>query len=204
MLRRMHRVQIGKRRELLVGEAVGKFVQKTYHTARQCALVIIRGLAFRAGAVGIVSVVLAHRYHILTGVGFEYRIYALGHRFKYLFIRQAPLRCLARMALSAEICVVLRMFFPVHCRWQQLIERMHPQSAGKFILRFLQSHPFAVHRVCGKRIVLRLTVTECRILHHIYIWQFHLSLHRHCIFILAPVIATEITLKYRYGAIQAA
>lgn len=74
MFGRVHRVEVGQRRKLLVGEAVGQSVQEVDEAARRPALALVERPARGAGAVGEVAVVLAHRDRVHPGVGPEDRV----------------------------------------------------------------------------------------------------------------------------------
>ncbi len=84
-----------------------------YDASGERALIFINRLARIALAVGKISVILAHGYHVPSRIGLEYRIDTLTDYFKYLRIAQAPLARLAGMTLAAEIRIILGMLHAI-------------------------------------------------------------------------------------------
>ena len=60
MLRRMHGIEVGQSRELLVGETARQLIEEVDDGAGMCSLALVDLTAFVTGAVGVVAVILAH------------------------------------------------------------------------------------------------------------------------------------------------
>ncbi len=84
-----------------------------YDTSGERALIFINRLARVTLAVGKVSVILAHGYHVPSWIGLEYRVDTLTDYFKHFRIAQAPLACLAGMTFAAEIRIILGMLHAI-------------------------------------------------------------------------------------------
>ena len=163
MFGRVHRVEVGQRRKLLVGEAVGQPVQEVDEAARRPALALVERPTRGAGAVGEVAVVLAHRDRVHPGVGPEDRVDLRADHLEELGIGQTPLARLARTPLAVDEGVVFGVAPTVDLRRQDAVEGVDPVAAGEGLLRLLEAEPVAVEGF-GHRIALALPVAECRIL----------------------------------------
>ena len=109
MLGRMHRIQIGQRRELLIRETFGQLVQEMDQTAGRASLLLVEYLTFRAATVCMVTVVLADGDHVLSGVRLEDRVDLLCHQFEKLRISQTPLAGFSGTAFAIDKGIIFRM-----------------------------------------------------------------------------------------------
>ena len=159
MLGWLHAVQVGQRREFLVGETLGQLVHEAHQVARRRTLVLVHGLALGAGALRVVAVVLAHRDELHAGIGLEDAVNLGGHQFKYLGIGQAPLAVGTRVAHAVEEGVILGMSLAIDRCGQNLVKGVDPHVGSKDFFGLLESVEGHIVGVLGA-VGLRLAITE--------------------------------------------
>ena len=194
MLRRMHGEEVGKRRELLVGEAFSQAVEEAYVAAGRRTLVLVHLAALWALAVGVVAVVLTYGYHVLRRVSLEYRVDAVGYNLEDVGIGETPLAVVAGTTLAVDERVVLGVRLAVDRQWQQAVERMHPHVGSEHLAVLLQAHPVAVGAVVV-RVAERLAEAERRTLRHVHLRNAHVGRGRERVEILSEIVDTELLLE---------
>ena len=200
MLRRVHGEEVGKRRELLVGEAFCQAVEEAYVAAGRRTLVLVHLAALGALAVGVVAVVLTYRNHVLLGVGLEYRVDAVGYDLEDVGIGEAPLAVVAGTSFAVDERVVLGVRLAVDRRRQKSVERMHPHVGGEHLAVLLQAHPVAVGAVVV-RVAERLSEAERRTLRHVHLRNAHVGRRRERVEILSEIFDAELFLEQCRNAV---
>lgn len=194
MLRRMHGEEVGKRRELLVGEALGQAVEEAYVAAGRRTLVLVHLAALWALAVGVVAVVLTYRNHVLIGVSLEYRVDAVGYYLEDVGVGEAPLAVVAGTSFAVDERVVFGVRLAIDRRWQQSVERMHPHVGSEHLAVLLQAHPVAVGAVVV-RVAERLAEAERRTLRHVHLRNAQVGRRRERVEVLSEIVDTELLLE---------
>ena len=202
MERRLHREEVGQRRELLVGEALGELVQEADVVARRRPLILVHPLALLATAVGEVAVVLADGDDVHPRVGLEDRIHLGRNQLQHLGVGQTPLAGLSRSALSIDEGVVFGMLPAVDRGGEQLVEGMNPHPSGKDVAGLLQPQEVAVGLVQSHAVALALAVAEGRILEAVHRGQLDGRSAVNHIGVRRQVIYTEVALEQRYDAVE--
>lgn len=201
VLGRMHCIEVGQRRELLVGETVGQAVQEMDQTPRRTPLALIESPAPRARAVGEVAVVLAHRDRVHPGIGPEDGVDLRADHFEEFGIGQTPLARLARTPLSVDEGVVFGMALSVDVRRQNAVEGMDPVASGKGLLGLLEAEPVAVEGLLH-RIALTLPEPESRILGMVHLGNRHLRMLGQPIGVVPVVGHAEVLFQKGHNAVN--
>ena len=105
--------QICKGGYLFIRETFCHSVHKPYDRAGRGTLLVNHGLAGRAAAICVRSVVLGNGNHILLRIGVEQAVKRSTDDFQYVRICQAPLAGAARMAFSAKESIVFRVILAI-------------------------------------------------------------------------------------------
>ena len=158
---RLHTIEVGEGRELLVRVARGQAVEKSDDWAAGRTFLRLHLRAFLAMAIGKVAVILTDGDHFHARVAGEDTVEVVADLHKQLLIGQTPLAVRSRLASAIDEGIPFRMCLPIDAAWENLVESVYPQVVHEHLVGTFHSIPIDKQRV-ALTIAYRLSVAEGR------------------------------------------